>query len=130
MNWTQPDGIFLAVFGKKVGKEHFFRPELMCAADYSTDGNAAAADSTAALSFASMVKMLQSIAAVKTTAKREVLVMAWFLSMVRKKGFQKVVFKNWMPVAAFFLAQGGNLLQNRPDRTEIRLKNMRNPAIL
>ena len=78
--------------------------------DYNADGNAAAADSTAALSFASMVRMLQSIAAVKTTAKREVLFMTWFLSSVMKKGFQKVVFKNWMPEDAFFLAQGGNLL--------------------
>ena len=39
------------------------------------DGNAAAADSTAVFSFASMVRMLQSMAAVKRTAKREVLFM-------------------------------------------------------
>ena len=84
MNWTQPDGIFLAVFGKKVGKEHFFRPELMCAAGYSTDGNAAAADSTAAFSFASMARMLQSMAAVKITEKRDVLLMVRFLSEGRK----------------------------------------------
>ena len=42
---------------------------------YSADGNAAAADSTAALSFASMERMPQSMAAVKMTEKREVLLM-------------------------------------------------------
>ena len=41
----------------------------------NADGNAAAADSTAVFSFASMVRMLQSMAAVKRTAKRDVLFM-------------------------------------------------------
>ena len=39
------------------------------------DGNAAAADSTAALSFASMERILQSMVAVKRTVKRESLLM-------------------------------------------------------
>ena len=43
---------------------------------YNADGNAAAADSTAVQSFASIERMLQSMAAVQRTAKREVLFMA------------------------------------------------------
>ena len=42
---------------------------------YRADGNAAAADSTAALSFASMERILQSMVAVKRTVKRESLLM-------------------------------------------------------
>lgn len=72
MNWTQPDDVFLAVFVKKTG---FFLLGTDVCGLHRMDGNEAAADSTAALSFASMDKMLQSMAAVKTTAKRDVLFM-------------------------------------------------------
>jgi len=53
-------------------------PDAVC---HSADGNAAAADSTAADSFASRERMLQSIAAVKMTEKRDVLLMVRFLSI-------------------------------------------------
>ena len=43
---------------------------------YNADGNAAAADSTAVQSFASIERILQSMAAVKRTAKRDNLFMA------------------------------------------------------
>ena len=56
-------------------------PEDVC---YSADGNAAAADSTAAVSFASKERMPQSIVAVKMMEKREVLLMVRFLSNGRK----------------------------------------------
>ena len=51
---------------------------------YSADGNAAAAVSTAAVSFASMARMMQSMAAVKMTEKRDVLLMVRFLSNGKK----------------------------------------------
>ncbi len=49
-----------------------------------TDGNAAAAVSTAADSFASMEMMPQSMTAVKMTEKRDVLLMVRFLSNGKK----------------------------------------------
>ena len=71
---------------RKMGKNAGFAPlfetsetvSLSCPVPvsfYSADGNAAATDSTAALSFASMERMLQSMAAVKKTEKRDVLLM-------------------------------------------------------
>ena len=69
-----------------------------------TDGNAAAADSTTADSFASMERMLQSMAAVKMTEKRDVLLMVRFLSNGREE-FLFFVFNNWMLEDAFFLAR-------------------------
>ena len=51
---------------------------------YNADGNAAAAVSTAAFSFASMERILQSMTAVKMTEKRDVLLMVGFLSNGRK----------------------------------------------
>ena len=57
---------------------------------YRAVGNAATADSTAALSFASIERMPQSMAAVKMTEKREVLLMIRFLSSGRKSVFEKL----------------------------------------
>ena len=70
---------------------------------YRVDGKAAAADSTAVLSFMSMEMMLQSIAAEKTSAKRDDLLMVRFLSC--KKFFLVFVFNNWMPGEGDFLAR-------------------------
>ncbi len=56
---------------------------------YNAAGNAAAADSAAALSFTSMEMMVHSMAAVKRTEKREALLMVWFLS--EKELFKKVL---------------------------------------
>ena len=94
------------------------------------DGNDVAADSTAALRFASMEMILQSMAAVKTAAKREVLLMIP-VPFTREKVFFKIlVFKNWMPEDAVFLARHGKVLQNKPDREEKTLEKNRSPAIL
>ena len=76
-------------------------PEDVC---YSAEGNAAAADSTAADSFASRERMLQSMAAVKMTEKRVVLLMVRFLS-IGENMFLNFVFNNWMLEDAVFLAQ-------------------------
>ena len=71
---------FLAVLQKKAKNTPKINADrrnvLPAARFYSATGNDALTVSTAALSFASMEMMLQSMAAVKTTAKREVLFMA------------------------------------------------------
>ena len=56
---------------------------------YSAAGNDAEADSTAALNFASMVIMLQSIAAVKRNVKRENLFI-WGAFQLKKSCFKKM----------------------------------------
>ena len=78
-----------------------------------TDGNAAAAVSTAADSFASMERMLQSMTAVKMTEKRDVLLMVRFLLNGGKKFFFIFVFKNWMLDDAVFLAQNGKKVRKK-----------------
>ncbi len=70
-------------------------------------GNAAFTVSTAALSFTSMERMLQSMAAVKTTAKMEDLFMA--VSFQALGLFLKSCFVNWMPECTEFLAEKGSL---------------------
>ena len=59
---------------------------------YRADGNDAAADSTTELNFASMERMLQSMAAVKMTAKRDVLFMvdAFHVKSCFKNCFQEL----------------------------------------
>jgi len=84
---------------------------------YKADGKAAAADSTAELSFASMEMMLQSMAAEKTSAKKDVLLMVRFLSCVKNKCFV-FVFNNWMSGEGDFLARIEKLFQKTPNRTE------------
>jgi hypothetical protein len=76
--WTVRAGVFLALSAKK-SKKRFqanARAAFRCGHGHNAEGNDAAADSMAAFSFASMERMLQSMAAVNTTAKREVLSMA------------------------------------------------------
>ena len=79
-------------------------------------GNAAFTVSTAALSFTSMERMLQSMAAVKTTAKMEDLFMAVSFQALRL--FLKPCFMNWMLERAGILGGNGNLPGKMPEGAE------------